>query len=138
MRKHLHLIALVLFVLVLLFDLVVWGAVPLLPDVGVHIERSADKEALLASTYIAIGSRLDAALPAIGSFGSTLMTSAIEPAFARIVEDPNVAMDVILTSSFNRTHSWLKTLYWATPVLFVLSVLLWARKPKKISLIRGR
>ncbi len=44
MRRHLHTIALILFVLVFLFDLVLWGTVPGLPDVGTSIERSAHAE----------------------------------------------------------------------------------------------
>lgn len=55
MRRHLHTIALILFVLVFLFDLVLWGAVPGLPDVGTSIERSAHAEAVLASLYLALG-----------------------------------------------------------------------------------
>ena len=138
MRRRLHLVASILFVIALLFDLVVWGAVPGLPEVGAGIERSARNEALLASTYIALGSYIDRMLPALEAFGAGLMTSAIGDAFARIAENPNLAMDLILTQSFNRTHGWLKTMYWATPVLLAISALLWARKPKKVSLIGRR
>ena len=138
MRRRLHLIAISLFVIALLFDLVVWGAVPTLPDVGAAIEGSARKEAFLASIYITLGSFLDGLLPALESTGAAVMTSAIGEAFARIAEAPNIAMDVILSESFNRTHGWVKTMYWATPILFALSALLWARKPKKVSLIGRR
>ncbi len=138
MRRRLHLVAIGLFVIALLFDLVVWGAVPSLPDVGAAIEGSARKEAFLASAYITLGSFLDGALPSLESTGAALMTSAIGEAFVQIGETPNVAMDLILNESYNRTHSWLKTMYWATPILFVLSALLWARKPKKVSLIGRR
>lgn len=138
MKRRLHLIALGLFLIVLMADLVMWGAVPTLPDVGIAIERSARNEALLASTYIAIGSQLDAMLPALGDAGAAMMTSAISPAFERIGEDPSVAMDLILSSTYNRAHFWLKFSYWGAPVFLVLALLLWARKPKQVSLIRGR
>lgn len=138
MKRRLHLIALGLFVVVLLADLVMWGAVPTLPDVGVAIERSARNEALLASTYIALGSRLDAWVPMLGNAGAAMMTSAISPAFERIGEDPSVAMDLILNSSYSRAHFWLKFAYWGAPILLVLSLVLWVRKPKQVSLIRGR
>ena len=138
MRRRLHLVAIVLFVVASLFNLIVWGAVPALPDVGAAIENSARKEALLASTYITLGSHVDRFVPALGTAGAALMTSAASEAFAQIGEDPNVAMDLILTRTFNRTHGWLKTMYWATPILLALSALLWARKPKKVSLIGRR
>lgn len=138
MRRRLHLVAISLFVIALLFDLVVWGAVPTLPDVGSAIAASARKEAFLGSLYITLGGYLDGVLPALESTGAAVMTSAIGEAFTRIAESPNIAMDVILTESFNRTHGWVKTMYWATPILFALSALLWARKPKKVSLIGRR
>jgi hypothetical protein len=138
MRRRLHWIASGLFLIVLLADLVMWGAVPALPDVGVAIERSASREALLASTYISIGSRINELMPSLASTGESMVTSAISPAFQRISEDPGVAMDLILNASYNRAHAWLKFSYWAAPVLLVLSLLLWVRKPKQVSLIRGR
>ncbi len=138
MKRRLHLIALVLFLLALLFDLAVWGAAPGLPDVGAAIARSARSEAVLASAYIAIGAPLAQWLPAFGDFGAGVLTTAINPAFERIAEDPNVAMDLILNASYNRTHGWLKLMYWAAPVLLLLSIVLWVRKPKQVSLMRGR
>lgn len=138
MKRRLHLIALVLFFLALLFDLAIWGAAPGLPEVGAAIVRSARSEALLASGYIAIGTPLAEWWPAFGNFGAGVMTTAVSPAFERIAEDPNVAMDLILNASYNRTHGWLKLMYWAAPVLLLLSLVLWVRKPKQVSLMRGR
>lgn len=138
MKRHLHLIALGLFFIALFADLVMWGAVPALPNAGVAIERSARNEAFLASTYIAIGSRLDAAVPMLGNAGVAMMTNALSPTFERMGEDPSVAMDLILKSSGNRAHFWLKFAYWGAPILFVMTLVLWARKPKTISLIRQR
>lgn len=138
MRKHLHTIALVLFLLVFFFDLVFWGAVPGIDQVGPHIERSAGNEAVLASLYMALGVPLDGFLPALGSFGAQVMTRGLEPAFAQILEAPNLAMDLILNDSFNATHGWIKTLYWAPPVLLVAFLVLWVTRPKTVSLIRKR
>ena len=104
MRRHLHTIALILFVLVFLFDLVLWGAVPGLPDVGTSIERSAHAEAVLASLYLALGVPLDAAVGALHSLGTGIMTAGLGPGFERILAEPHVAMDLIFSSSFNATH----------------------------------
>ena len=138
MRNHLHTIALCLLILALLIDLVLWGAVPDLPDVGQNIVRSANSEAILASTYIFLGGFLDSAISSLGNFGASVMTAALGQAFPQIIEEPSLAMDLILTSSFNTTHGWIKTLYWAPPTLFVAYVVLWLIRPKKVKLIRAR
>jgi hypothetical protein len=138
MRRHLHTIALILFVLVFLFDLVLWGTVPGLPDVGTSIERSAHAEAVLASLYLALGVPLDAAVGALHSLGTGIMTAGLSPGFERILAEPHVAMDLIFSSSFNATHGLIKWLYWAAPVLLVLYVLLWIMRPKQVAFIKKR
>jgi hypothetical protein len=138
MRKRLHLVALILFLVVLLFDLVVWGAVPALPEVGPAIERSAGNEAPLATSYIMAGALLDRWVPAFEHYGAAVLTDAIGEIFPRIIESPPLAMDLIFSSRLNGTHAWLKTMYWAAPVLLVLTLLLWVRKPKKVSLVGRR
>lgn len=138
MRGYLHIIALVLLGLTLLFDLVLWGAVPDLPEVGPLIARSAHSEAILASTYMALGGYLDAAIQAFHELGMQLMGDALSPGYARIIEDPNVAMDLVLNSNFSRGHGWVKILYWAPPILLVLYAVLFALRPKQVKLIRTR
>lgn len=138
MLKRLHLIFFVLFVVAFGFNLIVWGAVPELADVGPDIERSAGKEAMLASGYIALGRHLDSAVPALGDYGGKVMTASVGEAFPRIRQDPNLAMDLILSSRYNRTHGWLKFCYWAAPTLLVLTIVLWVRRPKKVRLIGAR
>ena len=138
MRRYLHTIALGLFVLTFLLDTILWGAVPDLPEVGASIAFSANKEAVLATIYMAIGSHLDTAVAVFRDFGTDMMTEALHEGFARIIEEPNVAMDLILSSSFNRTHGWVKALYWAPPILLVLYAVLFALRPKQVKLIRTR
>lgn len=138
MRRHLHTIALVLLGLALLLDLALWGAVPDLPGVGPQIAHSAQSETMLASTYMFLGGFLDAAVGGLHAYGTQMMTDALSPGFARIMEDPNVAMDLILNADFNRSHGWVKTLYWAPPVLLVIFGILFAFRPKQVKLIRTR
>jgi hypothetical protein len=138
MRRYLHMIALALLLLALLLDLVFWGAVADLPDVGPLIARSAHTEAILASTYMALGGYLDSAVTSLGDLGASVMTSALSDGFARIVEDPNLAMDVILSSTFNSTHRWVKVLYFAPPILFLVFLVLWVFRPKTVKLIPTR
>lgn len=138
MRKYLHTIALILLVLALFVDLVIWGAVPDLPEIGAHMVRSANTEAVLASAYIALGGPLDAAVDALHSIGTSVMTSATEPLLVQIVEQPNLAMDLTLSGQGNRALGWIQTLYWAPLVLLVAFLILWATRPKTVSLIRKR
>jgi hypothetical protein len=136
MKVRLYLFALVLFAFCLFYDLVVWGSVRLLPDVGAAIADSARREAPLATAYIAIGGVLDAWVPPLGSFGASVLETAWGEGFARIREDPGVAMDLIFSSRWNVAHGWLKTMYWAAPVLLVVTLILWLRKPKPVRTLR--
>jgi hypothetical protein len=136
MKNRLHVIALVLFVLCFLYDIVVWGGVHSLPDVGSAIAESARREAPLAATYIAIGSIVDSALPSLAAFGSARLADAFGDGFERIRADPTVAMDLIFSSSWNAAHSWIKLMYWATPILLLLAVILWVRRPRQVRVLR--
>lgn len=136
MKNRLHVIALILFVVCFLYDIVVWGGVQGLPDVGPAIADSAQREAPLAATYIALGSAVDSALPSLGAFGSARLVDAFADGFERIRADPTVAMDLIFSSTWNASHSWIKLMYWATPILLLLSLILWVRRPKQVRMLR--
>lgn len=138
MQRRLHLIAMILFVVALLYDIVVWGAVPALPEVGASIADSARREAPLANTYIALGSRIDAAIPALQAFGVQRLTDAFGEGFPRIREDATVAMDLIFDTTWNHQHRWIKTMYWAAPFLLLLTIVLWVRRPKPVRVIGRR
>lgn len=136
MKRYLHLLATLLFALCLLFDLVVWGAAPTLADIGPSLQRSANREAPLVAGYMWLGSRLDAALPVLGRTGADVLHTALADSVQRIQEDPPVAMDLIFSTTNNRTHSWVKLLVHAAPLLLVLSLFLWWRRPRQVSFIR--
>ena len=97
MKRNLHVVALVLFLLSLAYNLLVWGAAPRLPDVGDAFAASARREAPLAATYMMLGGPLDAAVPAFQGFGERRLTSALGAGFERIRADSTVAMDLIFT-----------------------------------------
>ncbi|MCK9537767.1 hypothetical protein [Dokdonella sp.] len=132
MKRRLYLIALVLFFASLAYDSIVWGALPGLPDIGDGIVASARREAPLASAYIALGSPLDAAVPALQAFGERHLRAALEQGFAQIGDDATAAMDVIFHTTWNSAHRWLKTAYWAPPVFLLLSLVLWTRRPRQV------
>jgi hypothetical protein len=138
MKRNLHVIALVLFILALLYDIVVWGALPLIPEVGDDITDSANREAPLAATYILLGSPIDARVPALQAFGENRLTNAFSEGFPRIREDSTVAMDLIFNTTWNANHAWLKMVYWWPPLLLVLTAIFWWRRPRKIGSFGGR
>ena len=132
MKRHLHLIALGLFALCLLYDIVVWGALPQLPGAGLAIVDSAHREAPLATAYIELGRGIDGAVPSLQAFGERRLNAAFGEGFERIQADPTVAMDLIFHTTWNFQHRWIKTLYWATPLLLLVTVLLWLRRPRQV------
>lgn len=138
MIKRLHWILLVLFVWALAYDLVVWGAAGRLPDLGDKLRVSAQRNALFATLYMAAGGALDSTMPALEDWGAERAQTAFEPGIPRIKDDPNVAIDLIFSQTWNSTHAFLKLMYWAAPVLGLLALVAWSRRPKKISLIGGR
>jgi hypothetical protein len=138
MKRNLHVIALVLFVFFLLYDIVVWGAAPLVPDVGDDIVGSANREAPLAATYILLGRALDGSMPALQAFGESRLTAALSEGFPRIRADSTVAMDLIFNTTWNVQHRWLKTVYWFPPLLLVATLLLWWRRPRQVTTMRSR
>ena len=133
MKRNAHVIALVLFVLFLLYDLVVWGALPAIPEVGEHIVASANREAPLAAAYILVGTPLDNALPALQAFGADRLTAAFSEGFERIRVDSTVAIDLIFNTTWNAQHRWIKFAYWMPPLLLLTTVFLWWRRPRKVS-----
>lgn len=138
MKRRLYMIALALFVVSLLYDLVVWGSLPLLPEVGASIVDSAGREAPIATTFIALGSHLDAAMPALQAFGQQRLTAAIGEGFERIRGDSTVAMDLIFNTTWNAQHRWLKTMYWAPLFFLLLTLVFWVRRPKRVRTLGRR
>jgi len=136
MKSQLHVIAMVLFAICFLYDIVVWGGVPALPKVGGHIADSARREAPIAATYIAIGSPLDSAVPSLGDYAYAVLTEGLSEGFDRIREDPTVAMDLIFSTTWNPTHRWIKAMYWGAPVMLLVTTILWFRRPKAVHALR--
>jgi hypothetical protein len=138
MRARLHWYAIGLFLIVLAYDCIVWGAASRLPDVGPHLLASAQGEAPLVYSYMRVGSVMDQAVPALDSWGQRHASAALSEGFARINDNPRVAMDLVFSRTWNSQHATLKTMHWAAPVLAVISLVLWLRRPKKVALIGRR
>lgn len=136
MRNRLHALALGLFVLCFFYDVVVWGGLSALGEVGEAIADSARREAPLATTYIAIGSVVDSIAPALRDYGSEQLAESIGPTFERIRADPTASIDLVFGDSISPAHRWLKATYWAAPVLLLLTLILWVRRPRQVRALR--
>lgn len=138
MKKYLHWWITLLFVLALAFDAIVWSAAVRIPDVGDKLMKSVHRQALLANVYIAAGTPLVTAVPAVDAWGQSYFASAANEGFPRIQEDPLVAVDLFFSENWNARHRTLKTMYWVPPILALMAIVLWIRRPKKISLMGRR
>ena len=138
MMKHLHWILLLLFAWALAYDLTVWGAISHLPDVGGKLHLSAQRNALLASMYMAGGDALDTEVPFLDDWGTQRAQTALADGIPRMKDDPNVAMDLIFSKNWNSTHAFIKVMYWAAPALGLAFLIAWTRRPKKVRLIGRR
>ena len=136
--RHLHWYAIAVFLIVLGYDLVVWGGAARLPEVGPKLLGSARQEAPLVYAYMNAGGVLDGAVPALDRWGQQRASAALGDGFVRISEEPRVAMDLVFSQTWNSGHAMLKFCHSAAPVLAVLSLILWLRRPKKISLMGAR
>ena len=136
MKSRVHVLSLVLFAASLLYNAVVWGGTHYLGEIGTAIIESAQREAPLAATYIAAGGVIDRAMPSLGEFGASRLTDALSPGFEQIRTDPATGMAVVFGPTLNASHTWLRTMYWSTPVFLLLAAVSWARRPKQVTTLR--
>jgi len=133
-----HIIVGILLLLALLFDLVVWGGVKTIPEVGPKIRQIAQTQAPLVLTYMVIGEQLDAVVPALGRFGADYASQAFGDVVQRIKDDPNVAVIALFDSNTNSQQATVKAMFWAVPVLLVLFLIFWWRRPRQVTSMSGR
>ena len=138
MRRYLHLWIGLLFLMVLGYDFVVWGAAARLPEVGTHLQDSARREGPLVYFYMRVGSAIDAAVPALDDWGQRRAQTALAEGFSRIKQDPAVAMDLIFSQTWNAQHLTIKVCHWGAPALAVLALVFWVRRPKKVRMLGSR
>jgi len=138
MRKYLHLIATALFVLALLWQCLFWGGASTLPETGPIVRRSAMREAPLVAGLLVAGEMLGKAVPALGDLGRSWADKALGPAAERLKADPDVAMDFIFGESLNSTQRLATRGVYALPVLLLLAVIAWLRRPRQVRMLGSR
>lgn len=138
MRKYLHLIAAALFVVTLFWQCLFWGGASTLPETGPIVRRSAMREAPLVAGLIVAGELVGKAVPALGDLGRGWAGKALDPAVERLRADPNVAMDLIFGESLNSTQRLATRGVYALPVLLLLAVIAWLRRPRQVRMLGSR
>ena len=109
-----------------------------LPDIGDKLQHAALRQAVLASVYMNTGVPLLNAVPSLDAWGQQRFKDAVYEGFPRIHDDPSVAFDLIFSNNWNTHHRMLRVMYWAPPLLAVLWIVFWVRRPKKDRLMNRR
>lgn len=133
MKARLHMIAALLFLLLLADQWLVWGGLGRMPAAGPAVLAAADRDVGLASVHVLVGEWL------VRSAG--LDEAAIDLAksrFAAVVPDilanPPAALDVVTA----RMPASVRFGYVGAPVMLVIALLLWWRRPRAVHLVRSR
>ena len=118
----------VLFWLFLLLDLVAWAGLCRDPEVGMAVSKSVNREGALAWVYAHAGQPL---VDAVGMENAAVAFAGQRFADARraIAANPGAAMDVI----GNRMGFGMRVLHYGAPLLGILWLLLWWRRPQTIN-----
>lgn len=138
MRKYLHLIATLVFVLVLLAECLFWGGASTLPETGPIVRRSAMREAPLVAGLTFAGELLGKLVPSLGDLGRGWADKALSPAVEPLKADPNIAMDFIFGQSLNSTQRLATRGVYALPVLLLLAVVAWLLRPRQVRMMGSR
>lgn len=133
MRRYLHWLLLGALLLTLAFDGIVWAAAAALPRTGVHLTRSASREAPLTYFYMQAGRPLIAIGP-IGDYGRAYAHRVFAPLEDEIALKPELAMELAHGKARGPRHSTLKLAHPAPPLLLVAWVVAYLMRPKTVHL----
>lgn len=127
MRKRLHAILGILFVLALLFDFYAWGGLSKTPALGRIVTDATSRELALATVYVPAGATL-LDLSGLGTSAASFAQEAFAPLEARLLANPAAAMETLVVEM----PTWLKLPYYGAPLLLVAFALAWWRRPRVV------
>lgn len=134
MRLRKYTVASTLFVLSLAFNAWVYGSLALEAHVGTALTSpSAQATPLLLQAYVALGQPLMARVG--GASGQYVADAAFGDAYPSMVAQPSAAGSLLFSRSLGPLRGLLIILYWATPVLLVLTLLTWALRSRDTHLM---
>lgn len=136
MRAHAHVVLLIGFLVTLFVNLLLHGGLARIPE-GKPFLDSARRESPLALAYMTGGEWL-LKIPGLAGIGEPLAREAFGAAFAAAEDAPGAASDLLETGDFGRATSVARTIYWATPLLFVAWLIAFLLRPREVHLVRKR
>ena len=136
MKKNMHYLLAALFIVVLFWEMMVWGAVADIPGAGAPIRRSLARESPMVMVYVVGGEVLDRVVPALQRIGLDTAERAFSPGYERIAQDPDVASSLLFDNTWNVTHRFIKLGVWGVPTLLVLFLIAWVRRPRQVRMMR--
>jgi len=111
-----------IFVVSLLSNMVIYGGIPSLSQIGSGLEKSVAKQSQLVHFYMAGGQWL-MGVPGLEDASHQVLHSALGTTGIRdIAAEPRSGALALTGRSYSSTHSLLNTLRWITPVFFLLSI----------------
>jgi hypothetical protein len=125
MKGRMYQIAGVLFLLALIYDLFLWGGLARVPNMGPAMQNVAARELSLAGLYLPLGNRL-VELGGVAESAAAFAESRFAELEARVMSNPAAAMDIVLSGM----STGVSIGYYGAPVLLVLFLLLWWRRPR--------
>jgi hypothetical protein len=133
MKRRLHLIAGVMFVLVLAYDLYAWGGLARHAELGPLLHKASSNEVSLAGVYMQAGAPL-LDLAGLREPAGQAAAETFASALSRVRNNPAAAMDTL-----QRDMSFgVQAAYYGAPLLLVLfGLLLWLR-PREVHMVGRR
>lgn len=137
MKRYVHWFVLGAFMLVLLFDAVVWAGAARLPLLGEQLRISARREAPLTFAYMGLGSPL-MAVPILRDYGTNYALDAFEPLTAPIRDKPLLAMEIAHGEWRNDRQRSLQYSHVAAPILLLLWILTYSLRSRAVHFVPHR
>lgn len=133
MKRYLHVVATVIFVLLLCDQWLVWGGLGRAPQVGPVMLEAADREVGLASVHVLVGQWLvhSAGLDESAIDAATRRFDAVIP---HLLSNPDAALETVTMQM-----PWSVRLgYYGAPIMLLVALVLWWRRPRTVHLVKVR
>jgi hypothetical protein len=137
MRRQIHWVFVVAAFFALAYEALAWAGAVKMPDVGSSIRRSIHSEAPIATFYAAMGEMLRA-VPALRDYSDATASAALEILDGRIVDQPQLASELIFGQTTTPAHGRLKWFYYVPWALLVIAGWLFSTRPGKVHLVPRR
>lgn len=137
MRTQRYVLFGIFFLFFLLIDALTFGALTGQPAVGPAIAATAEVEAPIAQTYIALGTPLVSRSPVLQAIGESMAGAAFGDSYAAIAARPGAAMDLLFSESRGPLSALFMLSYWGAPLLLVLTLTAWIFRSRRTHLIKS-